>query len=607
MASTSEISENLAGLGLSENQTANPEEAKAAVRKHGWTQPTPFEYEKYVQDANRRDAQVGSGEPEGADNGDTPRAPVTPYLTDDIAEWGSTAARYEWQDEYGDVGPAFPALEAQLFGNASAAAELNYAKISSVPTDVVIDSIAQIAPVTKFENAGLHPVMLENIKLCGYRAPTPVQAYCLPAVLQGQDIIAIAQTGSGKTAAFLIPTISRLMGKAKKLAASRPNPASGAFNPREHRVRAEPLILVICPTRELAVQIFDEARRLCYRSMLRPCVAYGGVPRVEQMNELRKGCDILIGTPGRLADFLSVGNLLSLNRVKYTIADEADELVKSDWSDVMQVLISGGDNNEDDDHTYMMFSATFPKEARLLAKNLLRNNHVRVRISRPGAAVTDIEQSVYFVAEPNKRQALFDLLMSMPVTRTIVFVNSKKMADLVDDYLFNLGLPSTSIHADRTQREREDALRAFRRGKAPIMVATGVSARGLDVKNVCHIINYELPSTTHDGIDEYVHRIGRTARIGNAGLASSFYNERNEDLAPALVKVLIESKQTVPEFLEIYKPDGGALDFEDESEEEDESESNNDGAPTEEVVTPQVTNGTTTSAQVSAAPVEAAW
>jgi ATP-dependent RNA helicase DDX3X len=184
--------------------------------------------------------------------------------------------------------------------------------------------------VKQFHDAGLHPVMVENIDLCGYRDPTPVQAYTIPAAVQNRDIISVAQTGvpnfsfrptlltlsgSGKTAAYLIPTISKLMGKVKKLAARRPNLANG-FNPAVDAVRAEPLILVVAPTRELCTQIFDEARRLCYRSMLRPCVAYGGAPRREQADELRRGCDVLIAVPGRLLDFMADPGLLSLHRLR---------------------------------------------------------------------------------------------------------------------------------------------------------------------------------------------------------------------------------------------------------------------------------------------------
>ena len=180
--------------------------------------------------------------------------------------------------------------------------------------------------------------------------------------------------------------------------------------------------------------------------------------------------------------------------------------------------------------------------------------------------------------------------MSTPPARTIVFVNGKKAADFLDDYLYNKGLPSTSIHSDRTQREREDALwvfvsfnpigkkscwhrhrRAFKSGKAPILVATGVSARGLDIRNVMHVVNHEMPSQTHGGIQEYTHRIGRTARIGNDGVATSFYNDRNEDIADDLVKVLMECNQQVPDFLQSHKPEEGAeLDFDDESDKEGE-------------------------------------
>jgi len=184
--------------------------------------------------------------------------------------------------------------------------------------------------------------MVQNVALCGYPQPTAIQGYCIPAILTNRDIIAVAQTGSGKTAAYLIPTLSKLMGKAKKLCAPRPFPGMEGFDAMIHGVRAEPLVLVIVPTRELAIQVFDEARRLCYRSMLRPCVAYGGGPTRQQADELRQGCDILIGTSGRLRDFMSRGSLLSLARVRYTIIDEADEMVSADWADEMKVLLSGG-------------------------------------------------------------------------------------------------------------------------------------------------------------------------------------------------------------------------------------------------------------------------
>ena len=180
--------------------------------------------------------------------------------------------------------------------------------------------------------------MLQNLALCEYERPTPIQSYSMPAILTNHDVIAVAQTGSGKTGAFLIPILSKLMGKVKKLRAPRVG-YSGDGSIPSFSACTEPLVLVIAPTRELSIQIFDETRRLCYRSMLRPCVAYGGGPMRGQMDELRRGCDILIGTPGRLADLIGRPGLIKLNRLKFTVIDEADELVTSDWSDQLNDIL----------------------------------------------------------------------------------------------------------------------------------------------------------------------------------------------------------------------------------------------------------------------------
>ncbi|OSS46185.1 hypothetical protein B5807_08017 [Epicoccum nigrum] len=218
-----------------------------------------------------------------------------------------------------------------------------------------------------------------------------------------------------------------------------------------------------------------------------------------------------------------------------------------------------------------MFSATFPKAARHLAKEYMEEDYVRIKVGRVGSTHTNITQSFIYVDDRSKNQALFDLIFSTGPQRTLIFVNAKSKCDMVDDFLYNKGLPCTSIYSDRTQREREDALRSFRTARCPILVATGVTARGLDVANVKHVINYDLPSTQYDGITEYVHRIGRTARIGNEGKATSFYNERNEDIAEDLVKILLESKQEVPDFLEQYKPaDPDTIEWRDGTDDESE-------------------------------------
>ncbi|KAI9821489.1 MAG: hypothetical protein M1832_003337 [Thelocarpon impressellum] len=521
-------------------------------------------------------------------NADTQEAREAAAGASGVPAWAANAEKYEWSEEFGDVGPAHPELEKQLFGNEHLVRSgSQFERIKEI--NVLQEGLVRINPVRYFEDAGLHPIMMRNIELCRYDVPTPIQAYCLPAILKGYDIIACAQTGSGKTAAFLVPTLSKLMGKAKRLAAPRPNAAR--FNPETDAVRAEPLLLVVAPTRELVTQIFDEARRFCYRSMLRPCVIYGGAPIHDQRLELQKGCDVLVATPGRLRDFMSKTHLLSLHRLKYTIIDEADEMLNVDWSDDLKAIMSGakGVANSDGDRTYMMFSATFPKEARELAREFMAKDHVRIRVGRAGSTTQNVQQKIVYALDHLKKQALYDLIASLPPVRTIIFVNSKRTADFLDDYMFNMDFPSTSIHADRTQREREDALNAFRKGKTPILIATGVSARGLDIGEVMHIVNYDLPSVEHGGIDEYIHRIGRTARIGNTGEATSFYNERNEDIAEALVKILLESKQEVPEFLQQYVPEGGhegvpKLVWDDESDLEEAVDNVEQGEVVEEVV-----------------------
>ncbi|KAF7156458.1 hypothetical protein CNMCM5623_010128 [Aspergillus felis] len=538
-------------------------EASNLAREKGWVPPEQYDYAKYNTGPAEKPEEVTE--------------------QSEIPEWAAKAAKYEWNDEFGDVGPPNKELEDMLFRNEFInRTGLKIGNLQKI--DVIAESRERPNPVKNFDDAGLHPIMRENIRLCNYEVPTPIQAYAIPAVLTGHDLIAIAQTGSGKTAAFLIPVLSQLMGKAKKLAAPRPNLANG-FNPSVDAVRAEPLVLIVAPTRELSTQIFDEARRLCYRSMLRPCVVYGGAPVREQREELQKGCDILIGTPGRLLDFMDKPHVLSLRRVKYTIIDEADELLLSDWESDFTKIMSGGDVNEDADHRYMMFSATFNRECRRLARKFLAEDHVRIRIGRPGSTHINVDQTIIYAEDHLKKQCLYDLLLAMPPSRTLIFVNTKTQADFLDDFLYNMGLPSTSIHSDRTQREREDALRSFRSARCPIMVATGVSARGLDIKNVMHVVNFDLPSTTHGGITEYIHRIGRTARIGNEGLATSFYNDRNSDIAPDLVKILIESGQKVPDFLESYKPADELVKFDDDTDDEaadgdDNANTNNDDAGT---------------------------
>ncbi|QDS68158.1 hypothetical protein FKW77_010359 [Venturia effusa] len=358
------------------------EEAETQAREHGYSAPVPYDYSAYGAQATTN----------GGEGGD--------MLAPNTVGSGITTAkavRYEWKDEYGDVGPKIPELEDKLFDSEfRMEAGIGRARLDHINIEIeeYVAGHAIKRDIYKFEDAGLHPVVMETLDLMGYRMPTPIQCGTIPMILAGRDVVASAQTGSGKTAAYLIPIISMLMGKAKKLAAKRPDPSK--YNPTTDRVRAEPLVLIVCPTRELCIQIFDECRRLCYRTMLRPCVAYGGGPLGQQIEELAKGCDIIVCTPGRLKDLINKPSVLSLRRVRYTVVDEADELLHGDWEEDMKAIMTGGDISEDADSKYYMFSATFPKEYRKIAKQFMAEDFVRIRVGRTGSSHENIKQDVIY-------------------------------------------------------------------------------------------------------------------------------------------------------------------------------------------------------------------
>ncbi|KAK9767260.1 DEAD-box ATP-dependent RNA helicase [Basidiobolus ranarum] len=444
-------------------------------------------------------------------------------------DWAANRNRYEWDDtiETEDA-PRDDKLENELFApDNHVHSGINFSKYNDI--EVSVKGIAP-PPINMFEEAKLNKGIADNVQLADYQAPTPVQKYSIPITLAGHDLMACAQTGSGKTAAFLIPILSGL------LDSPRPQKPSG-------RPRISPSVLILAPTRELACQIFDECRRFCYRTYLRPCVIYGGADFASQRDQILRGCDVLTATPGRLEDFIK-RDILSLSSVKYLVLDEADRMLDMGFEPQIRRIIERSNMPSVQERQTLMFSATFPREIRMMAKDFMKE-YVFLAVGRVGGTTSDITQKVIYVEEKDKRNTLMHLLLSQPPSRTLIFVETKRGADSLDDFLYKQNFPCTSIHGDRTQREREDALTAFRAGRTPIMVATAVAARGLDIKSVMHVINYDLGSS----IEEYVHRIGRTARAGNQGVATSFYNEANELIAPELTKLLVECKQEMPEFL----------------------------------------------------------
>jgi len=381
--------------------------------------------------------------------------------------------------------------------------------------------------LTTFEEAKLHASLLENIKRAKYTVPTPVQKYSLPIVDSGRDLMASAQTGSGKTAAFLLPVINLLL-------------ASGA-RCMPTRGRQTPDTLILAPTRELAVQINVEAQKFCYKTGLRSVVCYGGAPIQGQMRELDNGCNILVGTPGRLLDLIDRGRI-SFSNIQFLILDEADRMLDMGFEKDIRQLVEGRDMSSR--RQTLMFSATFPKEIRQLASDFLRD-YLFLKVGRVGSTTESITQQFKYLKSFEKQAEVVKELRTVP-GKTLIFSETKRDTDSLARYLYSQGFAATGIHGDRAQREREAALRSFKVGKIQVLVATDVAARGLDIDDVTHVINYDLPAN----IDSYVHRIGRTGRAGNLGKSTSFFTDENKGLSKALVKVLRESNQVIPDWLE---------------------------------------------------------
>uniref|UniRef100_A0A8C9WXQ4 RNA helicase n=1 Tax=Sander lucioperca TaxID=283035 RepID=A0A8C9WXQ4_SANLU len=365
-----------------------------------------------------------------------------------------------------------------------------------------------------------------------------VMKHAIPIIKSKRDLMACAQTGSGKTAAFLLPVLSQIYQEG-------PGDALQADNGRYGRRKQYPIALVLAPTRELALQIYDEGRKFAYRSRLRPCVVYGGADIGQQIRELERGCHLLVATPGRLVDMMERGKI-GLDYCNFLILDEADRMLDMGFEPQIRRIVEQDTMPPKGIRQTMMFSATFPKEIQILARDFLED-YIFLAVGRVGSTSENITQKVVWVEDGDKRSFLLDLLNATgKESLTLVFVETKKGADALEDFLYHEGYACTSIHGDRSQRDREEALHQFRSGRCPILVATAVAARGLDISNVKHVINFDLPSD----IEEYVHRIGRTGRVGNLGLATSFFNDKNSNITKDLLDILVEAKQEVPSWLE---------------------------------------------------------
>ncbi|KAJ5327817.1 hypothetical protein N7541_008924 [Penicillium brevicompactum] len=469
------------------------------------------------------------------------------------AQQGRGSGDGQWRDGKHIPGPANARVERELFGVPNDPSKqqtgINFANYDDIPVEASGNDVPE--PVTQFTNPPLDDHLIANIKLASYVIPTPVQKYSVPIVMNGRDLMACAQTGSGKTGGFLFPILSQAFQNGPS-ATPVQGGGGGQFYGRQRK--AYPTSLILAPTRELVSQIFDEARKFAYRSWVRPCVVYGGADIGSQLRQIERGCDLLVATPGRLVDLIERGRI-SLANIKYLVLDEADRMLDMGFEPQIRRIVEGEDMPAVQDRQTLMFSATFPRDIQMLARDFLKD-YIFLSVGRVGSTSENITQKVEYVEDADKRSVLLDILHTHGSTGlTLIFVETKRMADSLSDFLINQRFPATAIHGDRTQRERERALELFRNGRCPILVATAVAARGLDIPNVTHVINYDLPTD----IDDYVHRIGRTGRAGNTGIATAFFNRGNRGVVRDLLELLKEAHQEVPSFLESIAREGSGF------------------------------------------------
>jgi ATP-dependent RNA helicase RhlE len=369
--------------------------------------------------------------------------------------------------------------------------------------------------MTQFTDLGLNPALLKALKAEGYDTPTPIQAQAIPAVMAGRDLLGIAQTGTGKTAAFALPILHRLE------ATRKPAPRRGCR------------VLVLSPTRELATQIAESFRTYGKHLGFSVATIFGGVKYGPQMKALAAGVDVLVATPGRLIDHLGE-KTANLGECEIFVLDEADQMLDLGFLVPIRRIVSHLPKTR----TNLFFSATMPGEIGKLAGELL-NDPARVSVAPQATTVERVDQRLIFVQGEHKRELLAELFADAGLSRTIVFTRTKRGADRVAKHLEGAGVTAQSIHGDKSQGQRERALAAFKAGACRALVATDIAARGIDIDAVSHVVNFELPNVP----EAYVHRIGRTARAGATGMAISLVADDERNLLRDIQRV---TRQTIP-------------------------------------------------------------
>jgi len=383
-----------------------------------------------------------------------------------------------------------------------------------------------------FDQLGLIAPLLQAVRDTGYEQPTPVQAQAIPLVLAGRDLMAGAQTGTGKTAAFALPILQRLAPQ-----------ASTSASPARHPVRA----LILAPTRELAIQVADSFREYGKHLPLRTAVVYGGADMDAQIRELRRGVEVLVATPGRLLDHVQ-NKTVMLNQVGILTLDEADRMLDMGFlPDIRRIiaLLPAVRQN-------LLFSATFPDEIRGLVKSLLRDP-AEVQVAARNAVAELVTHVVHPVSREKKRELLSYLIQTRGLSQVLVFCGTRIGANRLAHQLRKDRIQADAIHGDKTQAERLAALEAFKAGKTAVLVATDVASRGLDIEGLPQVINFDIPHSPED----YVHRIGRTGRAGAAGEAISLVAPQDLDALAAIERLIKRKIERV--LVPGFNPDGGTV------------------------------------------------
>jgi len=380
-----------------------------------------------------------------------------------------------------------------------------------------------------FNTLPLDPKLLRAVSDAGYLAMTPIQAKAIPIVLAGRDVMGAAQTGTGKTAAFTIPLLQKML-----------RHENASMSPARHPVRA----LVLAPTRELADQVANNVKTYAKHTSLRSTVVFGGIDMKPQTLVLKGGVEVLIATPGRLLDHIEAKNAV-LNQVEYVVLDEADRMLDIGFLPDLQRILSYLPK----ERQTLLFSATFSPEIRKLANSYLQDP-VLVEVARPNATATNVEQRFYATTDDDKRRVILQIIKSRGLTQSLVFVNSKLGCARLARSFERDGLRTQALHGDKSQDERLKALAAFKAGEVDLLVATDVAARGLDIADLPAVFNFDVPYNAED----YVHRIGRTGRAGASGLAVTLVTRDDNRLVGDIEKLIKKTLEIEPFELEDDRP-----------------------------------------------------